>query len=69
MWTDNAAGIFCTGIANFNCVSVEYLLQFIRFWEFMVQSVQETFSDVGIDVLGIWRVKPDDVLASIMFHS
>ena len=34
--------IFLTGITNFHCISVEYLVQFVRFWKVMVPEVQET---------------------------
>ena len=60
--------MFCTGVANFHYISVEYLAQFVRFWEMVLQQVQETFCDVGNDVLAIWRVKPDDVSTSVMFR-
>ena len=62
MWTDDAGYIFCTRVANFHCISVEYLVQLVRFWEVMVQKVQETFCDAGNDVLAIWWVKSGDVL-------
>ena len=34
--------IFLTGITKFHCISVEYLVQFVRFWKVMVPEVQET---------------------------
>ena len=37
VWTDNDGHIFCTGVANFHCISVEYFVQFVRFWEVMAQ--------------------------------
>ena len=37
VWTVNDGHIFCTGVANFHCISVEYFVQFVRFWEVMVQ--------------------------------
>ena len=68
MRIDNAGDIFCIRVANFHCVSVEYLVQFVRFWEVMVQKVQETFCDGGNDVLAIWWVKSGNVSTSIMFR-
>ena len=50
-----------TTIAYFHCVSIDYLVQLVVFWEVFVEERYELSSDVAFDVFAVWWVEPGDI--------
>ena len=53
------------GIAEFKGVSVQYLGEFVMFWEMLCYQGEELFSDVGCYCRVVWGVEPNNFSGSI----
>ena len=58
MLYDNTGHIFHAAVANFDCVSVENLVEFVFLGEVFIDELEETFCNIGLDIFAVWRVEP-----------
>ena len=53
MLHDNTGHIFHAAVANFDCVSVKNLVEFVFFGEVFIDESEENFYNVGLDIFAV----------------
>ena len=54
----DAGHIGQTAIGNLYSAAIEYLVQLGTLWKMLVDRLQKSLTDVGLNTLAIWWVKP-----------
>ena len=62
---DNLCHISHTAIADFDIVSVEYLVELVVFSEMLVNQLEEMFSNFSFYVFTEWWVEPNDISGAL----
>ena len=65
---DDAGHIGQTAIANLYSAAIEYLLQLGTLWKMLVDRLQKSLTDAGLNTLAIWWVKPYHLSRSSPFR-
>ena len=65
MLDDDGFYVFHAAVAYFDVVLVENSVKFVMLGEVFVYELQEDATDVGLYILAVWRVVPDDVALSV----
>ena len=60
MALDDTFDVACGAVADFHCVAIEDLVEFVMLWKVLVDELKESFGDFGLHVLMERRIEPRD---------
>lgn len=69
MFGNDGFHVVHAAVAYFDVILVEDPVKFVMLGEVFVYKLQESVADVGLYILAVWRVVPDDVALSVSFCS
>ena len=64
---DDAFDVFGTAVTYFNGIVVEDFVELVVFGEVLVNKLQKSSANFGLDVLVKWWVEPCDILFAILW--